>query len=538
MNTLTFLLPRVLTANRRAMVLITGVVMFGATQHALAENCEGVRALKLQDTTITSAEAVPAGTMPAAGGPDSPAFCRVAAEIKPAKDSDIQIEVWLPLAGWNGKFQGQGNGGFAGEISYPEMMVALNHGYATAGTNTGHSGTALDASWARGHPEKVIDFGYRGIHEMTMKAKAIIKAFYGGSPRNSYFAACSDGGREALMEAQRFPEDYDGILAGAPAYFWTHLLTAGVWNMQATLSSPASYIPPDKIPAISAGVLAACDAQDGVADGIVNDPQACHFDPAALLCKSADATSCLTAPQVVALRKLYAGPHNAKGEQIFPGFVPGGEDGRGGWKRWITGPSAGRALLAAFGNGFFANMIYANPAWDFRSFDFDGGVKFADQTDGEALNATNPDLKRFKDRGGKLILYHGWSDPAISPLTTIDYYKSMQRTMGERDTQSFTRLYMAPGMQHCDGGPGADSFGQQGNPQGAGPERNVYSALERWVEKGVAPDKIIAAKYQGVPGVTRRIKMTRPLCPYPEIAKYNGMGDSNDAANFTCARPR
>ena len=539
MNTFTPLMRRVLAASRSTFFLITGFGMFAAIHPAFAVTCESLRDLKLQDTAITSAEVVPAGAMPAVGGPDSPAFCRVAAGIKPAKDSDIQIEVWMPLAGWNGKYQGQGNGGFAGEISYPEMMVAVLQGYATAGTNTGHTGTPVEAAWSRGHPEKVIDFGYRGIHEMTVKAKAIIKAFYGGSPHKSYFAACSDGGREALMEAQRFPEDYDGILAGAPAYFWTHLLTAAVWDMKATLQDPASYIPPEKIPAISAGVLAACDAQDGVVDGVVNDPSSCHFDPAALLCKSGDSASCLTALQVGALQKIYAGPHNAKGEQIFPGFVPGGEDGLEGWKLWITGRAAGKSLQVAFGNGFFANMVYADPAWDFRSFDFDGGVTLADQTNAEALNATNPDLKRFQDHGGKLILYHGWSDPAISPLTTIDYYNSVVRKLGARDAQAFTRLYMAPGMQHCNGGPGANSFGQQGNPKPADASHNVYSALELWVEKGVAPEKIIATKYQAVaPGVGFRIKMTRPLCPYPEVAKYKGAGDSNDAANFVCAQPR
>ncbi len=537
MDTSALLSRKNVAASKAAILVVTVAVLLGAACPLLASTCASLRELKLQDTTITSAQtvpAVPAGVLNSTLGSGSPAFCRVIAQVKPAKDSDIQVEVWMPAAGWNGKYQGQGNGGFAGYISYPEMTAALRQGYATAGTDTGHKGTPVDSDWSRGHPEKVIDFGYRGIHEMTVKAKAIIKAFYRAGPRHSYFAACSNGGREALMEAQRFPEDYDGILAGAPAYQWTHLLTAAVWNMQATLQNPASYIPPEKIPAISAGVLAACDAKDGITDGVLSDPASCHFDPAVLLCKAGDSAKCLTTPQVAAVRKLYAGPHNAKGEQIFPGFAPGGEDGPGGWKVWITGSARGKALQVPFGNGFFSNMVYADPAWDFRKFDFDTGLKFADQTESAALNATSPDLKKFRQRGGKLIVYHGWSDPAISPFTSIAYYDSMVRQMGASDTQAFARLYMAPGMQHCDGGPGPDSFGQQGNTQPADPGHNVYAALERWVEKGEAPSQIVATKFEGSPGEARRVKMTRPLCPYPQSAKYKGTGDSNDAANFEC----
>lgn len=288
--------------------------------------CEGLSALKLPDTSITAAQVVAAGTFssPAAGSQpvfkDLPEFCRVQAEIKPSKDSDIKMEVWMPVSGWNGKFQGLGNGGFAGSISYPELAIAVKSGYASAMTDTGHTGSAVSADWALGHPEKIIDFGYRAVHEMTVHAKAIMQAFYGNGPKHSYFAGCSNGGRQALMEAQRYPADYDGIIAGAPAWNWTHLLADAAWNAQATLTVAGSYISADKVPVIATAVRDACDAQDGVKDGIVADPRKCGFDPAPIQCKSEDTSSCLTAEQVVALKKIYAGAHDSKGKQIIPAF--------------------------------------------------------------------------------------------------------------------------------------------------------------------------------------------------------------------------
>jgi feruloyl esterase len=464
---------------------------------------------------------------------DLPAFCRVVAEASPTADSAIKLEVWMPANGWNGKYQGQGNGGFAGMIGYPALGAAIKRGYAAAGTDTGHSGG--EAAWALGHPEKVIDFGYRGIHEMTLKAKAIIDAFYGGHPQHSYFASCSDGGREALMEAQRFPEDYDGILAGAPANFWTHLLVGAVWVTQATTLDQASYIPASKLPAIGAAVLAACDAQDGVADGTLNDPRQCHFDPATLLCKGADSNSCLTAPQVAALKKIYAGPHDSAGHHLFPGYVPGAEEGPGGWAAWITGPGPGHSLLFSFGIQFFSDMVYEQADWDYRTFNVDQATKLADAKTGRALDATDPNLKPFRARGGRLILYHGWGDAAIPAPNTIDYYNSVVATMGRRNTDSFLRLFMVPGMQHCGGGPGPNSFGQGANSPPYDPEHNIYTALEHWVEKGVAPSKITATKYVNDSNPAQGVKMTRPLCPYPQVAKYKGAGDTNDAANFVCA---
>jgi feruloyl esterase len=512
---------------------------------AFAASCESLRTLKLADTTITSAQSVAAGAFEQSGGSSPaifkqlPAFCRVTAEVKPAKDSDIKIEVWMPATGWNGKYQGVGNGGFAGSITYVGLAGAVKAGYASASTDTGHSGGATSAGWALGHPDTIVDFGYRGIHEMTLKAKAIIQVFYGDQPKRSYFASCSNGGRQALMEAQRFPEDYDGIIAGAPANYWTHLLSAGAWDLQATQGDAASYIPGAKIPAISAGVLKACDAQDGVTDGLVSDPQACRFDPATIQCQDADSNSCLTAPQVAALKKLYAGPKNSKGEKIFPGRVPGGEEGPGGWPLWITGGAPSTSLMYQFTTNFFPNMVFADTNWNFKTFNFDNNVKFTDDAQAANLNATEANLKAFEKRGGKLIIYHGWSDAAISAFNTVDYYNSVVSTMGAQETGKFVRLFMVPGMQHCGGGPGPNSFGQGGFAMGlVDPQHNMYVALEQWVEKGIAPDRLVATKYVSDMNPAQGVKMTRPLCPYPQIALYKGSGDSNDEANFSCAQKK
>ena len=507
------------------------------------EACEKLSALKIPDTSITLAQTVAAGTFNGPPAPFSgmdvsalykslPTFCRVVAEAKPTADSDIKLEVWLPASGWNGKLQGIGNGGFAGLIDDMQLGVALKHGYATTATDAGHAGSPIDAAWAVGHPEKVIDFGHRGIHEMTRVAKAVVRAYYSKAPQRSYFAGCSDGGREALMEAQRYPEDYDGILAGAPANNWTQLLTTAAYDTQALTSDAASFIPPAKIPTIAAAVNTACDQLDRVRDGILNDPRQCHFDPATIQCKAEDSEKCLTAAQVVTLKKLYAGTPDSSGHIVFPGYLPGAEEGQGGWGLWITGPAPAKSLMAAFGSGFFSDFVYEKSDWDFKTFNVDAGLKAATDKTAEALNATNADLKPFKARGGKLIIYHGWNDPAISAMNTVNYYDNVIKTMGQRDVDSFVRLYMAPGVQHCGGGPGADSFGAVGDLNFDNPTHSVDASLEQWVGKRKAPGMIIASKYAGHD--RSQAKMTRPLCPYPQAAKYKGTGDTNDAGSFVC----
>ena len=503
---------------------------------ASAQTCEKLADLKLPNTTITSAESVAAGaftqrSVPSAPFKELPAFCRVTGVIKPTADSDIKFEVWMPASGWNGKFQGIGNGGFAGSITYAGLAGAVSRGYATASTDTGHATT--DASWALGHPEKIVDYGYRAVHEMTEKAKAIVNAFYGAAPKHSYFSSCSNGGRQALMEAQRYPNDYDGLIAGAPANQFTRVLSGFAFNLQAMLNDPASFIPAAKLKAIESAALAACDSKDGVADGVLDDPTKCHFDPSVLLCKGAESDACLTEKQITALKKIYSGPKNAKGEQIIPGFMPGGETGGGGWASWIIGTGSNRGLQFFFATQVFANMVYNNPAWDFKSFDLEKDTRLANEKVGPQLNATDPNLKAFKARGGKLILYHGWSDAALPPVNTINYFESVVSKLGRRDAEAFVRLYMVPGMQHCGGGPGPNSFGAAVTSTQSDPEHDMTMALERWVEQGVTPAYIVAAKRQGADPKAAPVR-TRPLCPYPQVARYKGSGSTDDAANFVC----
>jgi len=544
-----------------SVVLLATFALAGASTLTAAQSCEKLASLKLAHTTITSAVIVPAGPFKLPPGPpgtlesvDLPAFCRVSGIIAPTSDSEIKFEVWLPVAAWNGNFQQVGNGGFAGSIVYPALGRALQDGYASASTDDGHTGSGTDGSWALGHPEKLIDFGYRAVHETAGKAKGIVQAFYGTAPRHSYFNGCSDGGREALMEAQRFPEDFIGILAGAPANFWSHGLTGGILIQKALFDNPASSIPASKLPAIQSAALAACDALDGVKDGVIADPRRCHFDPAVIECKGADGPGCLTPQQVETLKTVYAGPKNPRtGQQIYPGFEPGAESGPGMWSRWITGTgSSEKPLGLAFVIGTFAYMVSENPNWDFHTANFDNDSKLAEEKLGPTLDSSNANLGPFRARGGKLIHYHGWADPALPPRGSIEYYESVVARMRDTapqgqgasaltETQKFYRLFMVPGMGHCGGGPGPNSFGRTGatsmlRVKKGDAGHDALTALEQWVEHGVAPAKVIATKYVN-DNPADGVVMTRPLCPYPEEAEWTGKGSTNDAANFACKLP-
>ena len=517
-------------------------VAWGVDHGAPMKTCESLKQLVLPNASITLAETVAAGGFTP---PDlkkgekvpalyktTPAFCRVVATLKPTPDSDIKIEVWMPSRGWNGKFQGEGNGGFAGYIAYAGLAASVSQGYAAASTDTGHSMQGAD--WALGHPEKVIDYGYRGVHEMTVDAKNIVKAFYGDDAKRSYFASCSNGGRQALMEAQRFPDDYDGIIAGAPANAWVPMLTGGLKFLQ-TLDQ-AGYIPPNKIPTISKAVIAACDAQDGVTDGILNDPRECHFDPSTLLCKGADSNACLTAPQVNSLKIIYAGAHDSNDKPIFPGLLPGAEEGRGGWATWVTGSEQGKSAGAFFVTGYFANMVYGKSDWDFKTANIDDALKLAYAKTGDPLDAMNPDIKPFLSHG-KLIMYHGWNDPGISALNSVDYFNSVVSTVGKQNANQSLRLYMVSGMQHCGGGPGATAFGQDEAAPRNDADHDIFTALVQWVEDGKGPSTIIATKFKErylQSTLPPQPEMTRPLCPYPEAVQYRGTGDLRVAASFVC----
>lgn len=515
--------------------LICAAIFSVWTVQLFAASCESLTELKLPQTTIATAQLI-SGSFTPPGYPQPitnlPEFCRVAGTIKPSGDSDIKFEVWLPKSGWNGKFRGIGNGGFAGAISYggAGLANAVSRGYASASTDTGHSVQGTDAKWALGHPEKITDYGHRAIHEMTVKAKAIVAAFYEKAPQHSYFSSCSNGGRQALMEVQRYPDDYDGVISGAPVYDFTNTIAGFIWNLQGLNKSDANHIPPSKMPAIEAAVSAQCDALDGVKDGVLDDPRQCKFDPNKMLCSGAETETCLTSSQIDALKKIYAGPQTSKGA-IFPGFEPGGESGPGGWPAWITGKEDGSSLQYAFATQFLKNFVFQNSEYDYLSFNLDRDLHALHKLN-PALNATDSNIKRFKDRGGKLILFHGWNDAALPARNTVRYYEAVKGSLGEKSVESFTRLYMVPGMQHCSAGPGPNSFGAYGEGKS-----EMMNALERWVEDGNAPMQIIATKYTKDGSAASGVVRTRPLCPYPQVARYKGSGSTDDAANFECRLP-
>ena len=497
-------------------------LFFAAPSAAVAASCESLTSLSLSNTTITLAQSVAAGAFTPQRKPyslplpasykDLPAFCRVAVGVRPMKDSDIKFEIWMPAAGWNGKFVGVGNGGFSGEIWYWSMTEPLARGYAVASTDTGHEGAVMDGSFAAGHPEKWADFGWRAVHEMTVKSKAILAAFYGKGPRLAYWSGCSTGGRQGLMEAQRFPADYDGIVAGAPANYMTHLSAQYLWVAQALHKEPGSFIPPAKLAVLHNAVVQACDAKDGIKDGILEDPARCDFDPKVVECQGADGPTCLTAAQVEAARKIYSGSTNPRTKEVlYPGMMPGGELG------WATGVGAVTPEPMPLATGIFKFVVFKDPNWDYKTYDFDRDSALADKADGGTTNAIDPNLKKFFDRGGKLLHYHGWTDPGISPLNSINYYKSVADKLGGvSKVQEAYRLFMLPGMDHCQGGEGPDKFDGLG-------------AMEQWVEGKKAPARILASRVRN-----GKADRTRQLCPYPQVAVYNGNGSTDEAASFTC----
>lgn len=495
-------------------------------------------------TTIASATLVTSGTLeisPTTTVTNMPAFCRVQGVSRPSADSHIGFEVWLPdRADWNGKFLSTGEGGFAGTPNHTRngldgaLDEIVRRGYATASTDTGHKNT--DNWWAVGHPEKATDYLYRAKHVTTVAAKSVIASFYGRAPSHSYFSSCSNGGRQGLIEAQRYPDDFDGLIIGAPWNFQSHSNAGFVWNAQA-MAAPGAAIPAEKLPAITAAVLAQCDKDDGVADGLIGDPRTCRFDPKSLTCHGADSNSCLTPPQVSALQKVYDGPKNPRtGTAIFPGFAVGSE---AQWTGILNVPS--RDTAGSLGlMSYFANLAFEQPDWDFRSFDFDKQLAATDEKIGRFGNAVSTDYTRAKQRGVKIIQYHGWNDQTLQPAYSPQYYDEVVKANGGLEaTQAFYRLYMVPGLAHCSGGPGASSFGGVGQqiPPVRDATHDLVTALERWVEQGTAPGTLIATKFADVAASSREVRFTRPLCLYPSVPKYKGSGDPNDAGSFACVRP-
>jgi feruloyl esterase len=482
-----------------------------------AGTCAGLASkLALPNTQVMSAREVAAGAFLPPGrdaGADAykslPAFCRIELKLTPSADSDIRSEVWLPLSGWNGKFQQVGNGAFAGSIQYGALADALKRGYAAASTDTGHTGGG--ATWAMGHPEKIKDFGYRAVHETAVTGKTTITNFYGTAPRLSYFTGCSGGGRMAFQEAQRFPADFDAILAGAPAYDRVNESLAFMMKFKATHESPDSMIPPSKYPAIHQAALNACDAQDGLKDGLISDPLHCHFDPKVIECKAGDSPTCLTAPQVEAARKIYAGTRHPKtGEVIFPGLEPGSE------LNW-TAVSGGDVPLDV-GSDVFKYILFQDANWDPTSFDLAKDYDRIHALDSQDFSPTSADLKAFAARGGKLLIYQGWGDPNVSPRSPLMYYDRLVKTIGRAQVDASVRLFYAPGMGHCGGGNGPNVF-------------DMLTPLEQWREQGTPPASVLATH-----STNGKVDRTRPLCPYPQIARYKGTGNIDEAANFTCSQ--
>jgi feruloyl esterase len=499
-------------------LVLSAAPAFAQARSVAAADCSRLAmSLSLTNTTVTSAQPVEAGRFtPPAGGAAAakaaaslPAFCRVALTIKPSADSDIKSEVWLPMTGWNGKFLQVGNGAWGGSIQYGPLAEGLRRGYAVASTDTGHTGG--DASFAVGHPEKLIDFGYRSVHETAMHGKATIAALYGSQPRLSYFEGCSGGGRMSFMEAQRYPNDFDAIIAGAPGYNRTDVAFQTLGMMQATHASKDSFIPPSKYAAIHKAALDACDANDGLKDGLIANPPSCKFDPGVMACSGADSPSCLTPAQVTAARKIYADVTDPKtGKVISPGLEPGSE------------PQWG-AVAANEPHPMYLDLlryiVHGDAKWEYTQLDINKDLEKARQVDRGTLSATSPDIAPFVNRGGKLLMYHGWGDMNIPPQATVDYYNQVVATLGKEKTASAVKLFMVPGMGHCGGGDGPNEF-------------DMLAALDQWRDKGQAPASIPAS--QSAEGSVIR---TRPLCPYPQIAKYKGAGSIDKAENFACSAP-
>jgi tannase/feruloyl esterase len=506
---------------------------------AAADSCSDLASLALPDTTITAAQSITSGsfTPPGSSKPitNLPAFCRVAAFATPTSDSHIEFEIWIPESIWNGKYLQLGCSELCGLISYRTMGDFLPRGYAVAATDDGHEARTTDASWAVGHPEKVVDYAYRALKVTTDNAKAIIEAYESSGPAESYFDGCSDGGREALMEAQRYPRDFNGIIAGSPANALTRTATGFVWDWRALTATPNSNLTQSDLNLLSNAVLAECIGHDGglATDQFLNNPPACKFNPGSLLCTGDATSNCLSQAKVTAIKRIYSGPTG-----IFPGYKVNGGNESVVWPAWITGngnpPNGSQEVLA---QSIFSEMVFPNSGWRPTSTTIRQDIGNANQVL-NIVNSTDPDLNAFKANAGKLIQYAGWSDAAISPQNDINYYTSVSKVVGGIvATKEFYRLFMVPGMAHCQGGPGANAFGNLVNgPSPSSPSDDVLSALDQWVEQGVAPHEIIATKYVN-DNPASGIAFQRPLCPYPQIAEYSGSGDPKQARNWLCGNP-
>jgi feruloyl esterase len=485
------------------------------------QSCESLSSLKIPNLTITSAKSLPAGwELPVqegfistkAGQKVAVPFCRIEAYSTPTRDSHIGIEVWLPLAEkWNGKFFGVGNPGFIGSLARGALAGNVVQGWATASTDTGHVDDT--AKWAVGHPEKWADWGYRAVHEMTVAAKAFINAYYGKPAQHSYWHSCHNGSNQGLNEAQRFPEDYDGIVATDPAYWISHLQPGSLYISWVALKDGVNgpgYIG-KKLGIINQTAMNACDPIDGLKDGLIADPRECKFDPKTIQCPAnTDEPTCLTAAQVDTVKKIYAGAKFKNGTQIYSGFQPGSE--------LMWAPIMVEKDPFFVNVDYFKGMVKEDLNWDWHTFDVDKDTRQGIAKAGKAVDGNNPNLKPFKKAGGKIIMVGSWNSNALPSESYLEYYEQVEKTMGGPDkTQDFARMFMIPGSTGCPG--------FMANQK----DFDAFGALQKWVETGEAPESITFTQRD-----RGRVYRTRPTCVYPKLAKYKGSGDVNDAANFTC----
>lgn len=510
--------------NRFKWAFIPVILAILTTFPAMAEDsCERLTSLKIKDGKIDTATIVEAGQFkPPAGGfmmggpggmnpfQNTPAFCRVTATLTPTTDSDIKVEVWMPVDKWNGKLVGIGNGVWAGTISHSAMAEPIAKGYATVATDTGHVGTGMDAKWAIGHREKLVDFGYRAVHEMTVKAKEILAVYYGKKEDRAFWVSCSTGGRQGLMAAYRYPGDFNGISSMAPANPMVGLMIGSLWSGYVSLKDDAHKLTPAQLMASNKAYTDKCDEIDGVKDGLVSWPEMCSYDPGIIQCKDGDQESCLTNPQLEALRDIYGGVKNPRtGELVFSGFTPGSEQ--------MLVMLAGGPEPFAGAVSYFRDIVFEDPAWDFKSFDYDKDLAASYKAASDILDVPPDGLSKFFNGGGKLLLSHGWADGLIPAANTVAFYKTMTEKLDKDKVADSARLFMIPGMSHC--------------AEGTGPNVvDMLSVIDNWVTSGKAPETITASTAP-MPG---QKQITRPLCPYPKVAVYKGSGSTDDAANFEC----
>lgn len=525
---------------RLLTVALAAVLTVGLAQPAIADTsragCAALSSLRLSDTAITTAEVITAREAVALKLPANlPAFCRVVAHVSSAPDSDIGMELWLPVEGWTGIFHGNGNGGFAGTLpaGYNTMIAGLRRGFATAVTDTGTApATSLDGDALIGHPRKWKDWGRLSTHVMTVTAKTIAQAYYGRAARRSYYTGCSTGGQQGLIEALYYPADYDGILVGAPVInrTWGHAAVA--WDFAAAHRTAASFLSDAKLHLLNAAAVRSCNLRGhgAVGDAFISNPLACRFDPAEIACSGADTAQCLTPPEVATARAFYSGPMRRDGRPAFYGWLPGSEaPAIFGWSFLQTANDGAPQFASVF------RWVFGSD-WNWRSFDVDRDMAVIDRVLGPDVNdATRGSLSAFAARGGKLIIYHGMADALVPPAQSVDFYKRQTRAaVNIARLQKSARLFMVPGFMHCFGGPGADAFNSamSGLPQPPqpGPTHDLFAALIDWRERGQAPDRVIATRYVAD---GKSIAFQRPLCAYPRMPAHTG-DNATSVGGFSC----